>query len=439
MRASLHPRLMQTLATLALLPCCSQAQTVVKLTLHDTVQPITAGYLDRGLHEAANRHADAVLISLGTPGGLLTSTREMVSSIERSTVPVIVFVEPTGARAASAGFFLLESADVAVMAPGTNTGAAHPILQGTTLDPILKKKVEEDATALLRSITAPRHRDDAAATRAILEAKSYSADEALLLHVIDFIAPDERSLLAQLDGRTITRFNGAQSTLRLAHAQIVTLPPSTRERLLTLLTNPDLAVLLLLGGLLLVFLEFNVPGAVVPGALGTLCIALALFGFNLLPIRHAAVGLLAAAALLLALEIKAGGHGVLAFVSAACLVAGLVTIVDGPPELRVHPAVAVASGLALAAISFTLTRIALQARRNKALLGAEAMRGLLAVATTALAPSGQVTVRGEIWQAALEPNQPPAAPGDALVITAVNGLTLDVRHSVPRASPHGLD
>jgi len=208
----------------------SQAQSplVVKLTIHDTIQPITADYLKRGLDDAATRHAAAVLISMGTPGGLLDSTREMVANIEASAVPVIIFIEPSGSRAGSAGFFLLESADVAAMAPGTEAGAAHPILEGTTMDPVLKEKIENDAAAFLRSYVTVRGRDAKDAEDAVRNSKSFSESESLKLNLIDAVAPDDNTLLAQLDGRTIKRFNGASQTLHLAHANIDALPPSTR-------------------------------------------------------------------------------------------------------------------------------------------------------------------------------------------------------------------
>jgi membrane-bound serine protease (ClpP class) len=412
------------------------APTVLKLTLHDTVQPISAAYLQRGLQAAAAQHADAVLLSLGTPGGLLTSTREMVSAIETSPVPVIIFIEPTGARAGSAGFFLLESADIAAMAPGTNAGAAHPIIEGTTLDPILKKKVEEDASAFLRSIATPRHRDSIAGTAAIIDAKSYTADEALKLHLIDLIAPDEQTLLAQLDNRTITRFNGSTTTLHLRNVHIQNLPPSQRERLLTRLADPDFAVLLFIVGALLIYLEFNVPGTVVPGALGVLCILLALFAFNLLPISHTAVFLLFAALALILLEVKFSSHGLLALVGTLCLIFGLLTLVDGPPELRVHTSTALAAGLTFGAITFVLAWLGLKARRNKAVTGPGAMLGLTATVYSPVDPIGhapfQVQVRGEIWQAILAPDSSPVSVEQQTVVAAVNGLTLTVRALPPK-------
>lgn len=400
---------------------------VLKLSIHDTIQPITAEYLKRGLAQATNEHASAVLISLGTPGGLLESTREMVSQIEASAVPVIIFIEPSGSRAGSAGFFLLEAADVAAMASGTNAGAAHPILEGTTMDPVLKQKIENDAAAFLRSYVTIRGRNAAAAEDAVRNSKSYSASEALKLNLIDFVAQNDAGLLAQLNGKTVKRFNGSSDTLQFAHAEIVMVPPSLRERLLTRLTSPDLDVLLLMCGGLLIYLEFNVPGTIVPGALGTLLMLLAIFGLNLLPIQHTSVLLLFAALALMVLEAKFASHGILAAAGVLCLVFGLATLVNGPtPEMRVHWGVAIGAGAGFGVITFGLAWIAVRAHRAKRLTGPEAMIGHMAVAMTPLAPTGQVEVRGEIWRATLPMGSEPVAAGTQVRVQAINGLTLTV-------------
>jgi membrane-bound serine protease (ClpP class) len=408
------------------LPADTTNPVVVKLTLHDTIQPITADYLQRGLQEAARQHAELVIVSMGTPGGLLESTRVMVQAIENSPVPVVIFISPPGSRAGSAGFFLLEAADVAAMAPGTNAGAAHPIVEGSQIDPILKQKIENDAAAFLRSYTARRGRNVEAAEDAIRNSKSYSDDEALKLKLIDIESADDSSLLRALDGREIHRFNGSTQTLHLQNAQIVTIPPSLRERLLSKLTNPDIAVLCLVLGGLLIYLEFNVPGTVVPGSIGTLLVLLSLFGLNLLPIRHTAIVLLLAAFVMMLLEAKYGAHGVLATVGVGCLVFGLATLVDGPiPELRVHTATAVGAGLGFGAISFGLAWIALRARRSKVLTGPQAMIGGTAVARTPLNPTGQVEIRGELWQASLR-GQASLAVGAAVYVRRIEGLVLIV-------------
>jgi membrane-bound serine protease (ClpP class) len=402
------------------------APVVVKLTLHDTIQPITADYLQRGLQEAARLHAQLVIVSMGTPGGLLESTRVMVQAIENSAVPVVIFISPTGSRAGSAGFFILEAADIAAMAPGTNAGAAHPVVEGGQIDPTLKEKIENDAAAFLRSYTARRGRNVEAAEDAVLHSKSYSDEEALKLKLIDLESADDVSLLSALDGREIHRFNGTAQTLHLQGAEIVIIPPSLRERLLSKLTNPNVAVLLFVLGGFLIYLEFNVPGTIVPGSLGTLFVLLSLFGLNLLPIRHTAVVLLLAAFVLIVLEAKFGGHGALATAGIVALIFGLATLVDGPiPELRVHLATALGAGLGFGAITFGLAWIALKARRGKVLTGPQAMIGGTAIVRTPLNPTGQVEIRGELWQAALR-GHASLAVGSTVSVRSVEGLVLIV-------------
>ncbi len=431
MRSTLKTALALLAAIFYLLPTTLSADpaapgVVVKLTIHDTIQPITADYLQRGLEEAARQHAQLVIVSLGTPGGLLESTRVMVQAIENSPVPIVIFISPTGSRAGSAGFFLLEAADIAAMAPGTNAGAAHPIIEGGQMDPVLKEKIENDAAAFLRSYAARRGRNVEAAEDAVRNSKSYSDTEALKLKLIDLDSADDASLLTALDGREIHRFDGTTQTLHLQGAAIVTIAPSVRERLLSKLTNPDIAVLLLVLGGLLIYLEFNVPGTVVPGSLGTLFVLLSLFGLNLLPIRHTAIVLLLAAVVLMVLEAKFGGHGVLALAGVVSLVFGLATLVDGPiPELRVHPATAVGAGLAFGGISFGLAWIALRARRGKVLTGPQAMIGGRAIVRSPLTPTGQVEIRGELWQASVRGNAS-LAVGSAVSVRSVEGLVLIV-------------
>jgi membrane-bound serine protease (ClpP class) len=310
------------------------------------------------------------------------------------------------------------------MAPGTNAGAAHPIVEGKTMDPVLKEKIENDAAAFLRSYTEVRGRNVEAAEDAVRNSKSYSEQEALKLKLIDVVAKDDASLLAMLDGREITRFDGKKVVLRLKDVPVVAVAPSMRERLLGQLTNPDVAVFLLVIGGLLIYLEFNVPGTVVPGALGTLLFLLGVFGLNLLPVRHTAVLLLIAAFCLMALEFKFASHGVLAAAGVGALIFGLATLVDGPiDELTVHTGTAVGAGLGFGAISFGLAWIAMQARKNKILLGAQAMVGQRAVVVNG---SGQVEVRGELWAAR---GGRELVVGETVRVTAVDGLVLVVEAS----------
>jgi membrane-bound serine protease (ClpP class) len=400
-----------------------QKPEVVLIHLDDTIQPISAGYVERGLDLAAAQHASAVLIEINTPGGLLDSTRQMVSKILSSPVPIIVYVAPSGSRAGSAGFFLLEAADVAAMAPGSNAGAAHPVVEGgAKLDDIMKQKLENDTAAFLRSYVARRGRNVAAAEDAIRASKSYSDQEALQLKLIDLVAPNDADLLNTIDGRTITRFDGSTMVLHTRDARLVEVEPTLREKILDRLTDPNLAVLVLVIGGLLIYVEFNTPGTIIPGTLGTIMVLLAIFSLNLLPVRYTSVMLLASAFVLLILEAHFATHGVLAAAGILALVVGALTLVDAPiPELRVHLATALGAGLAFGLITVFLLRLALKARRNKSRMGADAMIGQIAVVTQPLAPSGQVMVNGELWQAE---SATPAAAGEQVRVRGLRDLTL---------------
>jgi membrane-bound serine protease (ClpP class) len=399
-----------------------QQPRVILIHIDDTIQPISADYMERGLDAAAAQHASAILIKINTPGGLLDSMRQMVSRIIASPVPVIVYVAPSGSRAGSAGFFLLEAADVAAMAPGTNAGAAHPVVEGVKLDDTMKQKLENDTAAFLRSYVDRRGRNVQAAEDAVRSSKSYSDSEALQLKLIDLVAPDDAALLNDLDGRTITRFDGSKVVLHTRGAQLVAVDPTLREEILDRLTNPNLAVLVLVVGGLLIYVEFNTPGTIIPGTLGTIMVLLALFALNLLPVRYTSVMLLIAAFALLILEAHFATHGVLATAGIVALVFGALTLVDAPiPEMRVHLATALSTGLAFGLITVFLLRLAMRARRSKVRMGGDAMIGLIAVVTQPLAPIGQVMVNGELWQAE---SVTPAAPGDQVRVRGLRDLTL---------------
>ena len=326
--------------------------------------------------------------------------RSMCGAILSSQVPVIVYVGPSGARAGSAGFYLLESADVAAMAPGTNAGAAHVVSEFGKVDDTMMQKIENDSEAFLRSYVTKRGRNAEAASAAAASSHSYTAEEALDQHLIDLIEPSEGQLLAALDGRTVTRMDGAKTTLHTSGARVVEVKPTLREELLGWLVDPDIAILLGIGGALLIYLEFNTPGTVVPGALGTLLVLLAVFGLGLLPIRFTAVLLLVAALGLMVLEAKFGGHGVLAVAGIVCLTFGMLTLVAAPvPELGISPAVAIGVSLAFGTITVVLVRLAFKARQMKSRLGVDALVGARGTALEELTPEGHVLVAGEIWQA----------------------------------------
>jgi membrane-bound serine protease (ClpP class) len=395
-----------------------QQPIVDKFILADTIQPVTTGQLDRALARASADNASALLIEIDTPGGLVDSMRAMAGAILTSRVPVIIYVAPAGARAGSAGFFLLESADIAAMAPGTNAGAAHVVFESGQPDPILSQKVENDAEAFMRSYVGKRGRNQDAAIAAVKDSHAYSAEEALAQGLIDLTAASDAELIAKLDGRVITRMDGSKLTLHLANARIQTLQPTLRENLLGWLINPNIALMLLVGGALLIYLEFNTPGTIVPGALGALMVLLGVFALNLLPIRYTAIMLLIAAVILLVLEAKIGGHGALAIAGTISLVLGMLTLVASPiPQLDVHPWLAIAIGIAFGLITVFLLRLAVRARRRKTLLGVEALIGHIASAMEPLSPAGHILVEGEIWRALANNPAEPIPAGTPVRVT----------------------
>lgn len=412
----------------------AQSRPIVVIHLDDTIQPISADYLKRGLDRAADLHAEAVLVVTDTPGGLLDSMREMVADILASPSPVIVYVAPSGARAGSAGFFIMESADLAAMEPGTEAGAAHPVIEVGSVSDTMKEKILNDALAFLRSYVSVRGRDVDAAQEAVTHSKSYTDDEALQLHLIDLVAPNIPTLLSDIDGRTVKRFNGSTVVLHTKGAQLLNVNPDLRESIMATLINPNVAVLILLAGALLIYLEFHNPGTIVPGALGTLLVLLALFSLNMLPVRYTALGLIVAALILMVLEAKFPSHGILALAGTAALVLGTLTLVAGPiPQMRVQLATAVSTGLAFGLITTLLVRLAWRAQRNKLLVGPEALVGAEAIAQQPIAPRGQVLVHGELW---IAESGSPVAAGDRVRVRAVQGLTLLVE-PVHESVSHG--
>ena len=420
-------RLKSFLATLILplLLSVFSAADVLKIVIDDTIQPVTAERIERALDQAAAHKDDAVLIELNTPGGLLDSTREIIKKILASPVPVIIYVTPSGSRAASAGFFILESADVAAMAPGTNTGAAHPVtLGGGQMDSVMKEKIENDTAALMRSIVSKRGRNVDVAETAVRQSKSFTDSEALSQKLIDYAAANEQDLFRQITSKPVKRFDGQTVTLNLVGKPERVLEATLKERILSYIMDPNVAFILLAIGALALYAEFNHPGAVIPGTVGVVFILLAIFALNLLPTRFAAVVMILASFVLFALEAKFATHGVLAIGGITTLVIGGLLLVDAPiPEMRVKVGTALAVSIPLGAITVFLMNIALRARRNKVVTGAEGLVGEVAIAQTALAPAGKVFVHGELWDAVTSGNVP---AGEKVVVKKVDGLQLQV-------------
>lgn len=414
----------RALAFLLVLIATSANAAVLRVAVSDMIHPISDEYIGRALALAARSHDDAVIIELRTPGGLLESTRSIVEKIMTSPVPVIVYVAPAGSTAASAGFFVLESADIAAMAPGTNTGAAHPVILGEKMDDVMKTKMENDAAAFMRTIATRRGRNVAVAESAVRQSKSFTEQEALSQKLIDVVASDLPSLLRSVNGRTVKLYNGSTVTLNVAGKPVTNYEMSLKERILSKLMDPNLAFLLFVLGGLAIFAELNHPGAVLPGVVGLISILLALFALNLLPTRFAALALLVAAFALFALEAKYATHGVLGIGGIICMVFGALFLVDGPiPEMRVHLLTAVVVSVPIGLIAIFLTTLVLRARRNRVVTGREGMIGEIGIARTELGPNGKVFVHGELWNATARREVP---QGTRVRVSGVEGLQLIV-------------
>ncbi len=371
---------------LCVLPSPASAE-VLKIVVNDTIHPITDEYIGRALAEAQRNKDRALLIELNTPGGLLESTRNIIEKITAAPVPVIIYVAPGGSRAASAGFFILESADVAAMAPGTNTGAAHPVtIGGGKMDDVMKEKLENDAAALMRSVVSKRGRNVEIAETTVRQSKSFTEQEALSQKLIDYIAPSEEDLFKQMQGKPVKRFNGRTETLTLVGEPVRNFDMTLKQRILAFIMDPNIAFILLAIGALALYAEFNHPGAVVPGTVGVVFILLAVFALNLLPTRFAAVVLII-------------------------------------PEMRVHLLTALAVSIPLSIITVFLMSIALKARANKVVTGSQGLVGEVGVAQTPLSPEGKVFIHGELWDAVASTNIP---AGQTVVVRQVDGLKIRV-------------
>jgi membrane-bound serine protease (ClpP class) len=409
---------------LFVLSAASSAE-VLKIVVNDSIHPITDEYIGRAIAEAERNKAHALLIEINTPGGLFDSTRDIIEKILASPVPVIIYVTPSGSRAASAGFFILEAADVAAMAPGTNTGAAHPVtLGGGKMDDVMKEKIENDSAALMRSVVSKRGRNVEIAETAVRQSKSFTDQEALSQKLIDYVASSEDDLFKQLQGKPVKRFSGQTITLNLVGDPIRPFDMTLKQHILAYLMDPNVAFILLAVGALALYAEFNHPGAVVPGTVGVVFILLAIFALNLLPTRFAAVVLIFASFVLFALEAKFAAHGVLGIGGIVTLTLGGLLLVDAPiPEMRVHLLTALGVSIPLGIITVFLMSIALKARANKVVTGVQGLIGEIGLTQSALSPQGKVFIHGELWDAISSAN---LQAGQPVVVRQVKGLQLSV-------------
>jgi len=399
------------------------APHVIAVSVDGVVHPITVEIISHAIEQAQSEHAELLLIRLSTPGGLLEATRRIIQQLSASPVAVVTYVTPSGAHAASAGFFLLEAGDVAAMSPRTNTGSASPVLMGQEMDKVMRDKVENDIAALMRSITSERGRNSQLAEQAIREAKAFTEKEALDNKLIDLIASDEQQLLKQLDGREIKRADGRKQVLHLKGATVAEARRSLREKLMAAIADPNIGFILLVLGALGIYVEFSSPGLIFPGVAGAILALLGLSSLTILPINWVGVALLLLSVALFLLELKFTSHGILGIGGTVSMVLGALLLINGPPELRIHPLTAFSVAIPFAVITMFLVSIVVQARRNKVLTGASGMIGEIGVTRTALEPEGQVLVRGEYWDAVASATIP---AGARVRVRALAGLKLVV-------------
>jgi len=416
----------------------ASTNSVLELKLDGEVEPILATYIDEGIADAAQRNAKLVLITMDTPGGLTDSMKQIIQHILSSPVPVAVFIAPSGSRGASAGFYILLSADIAAMAPGTHTGAASPVLivggYPMAIDETMRKKINNDAMAFLRSFTEKRSRNPTLAETAITESKAFTEKEALDAKMIDFVASSEDDLLRQLNGREITRFDGRKIKLALSNPNRVQFQLSGRQKFLARIVAPDMFFLLLIVGVLGLYTEFTHPGMVAPGVIGGICLVLALYAMQILPVNIAGVFLILLALALFILEAKYTSHGVLLAGGIVAMLLGAMFLIRSPLTAGgVSLGIAIAVTLPFAALTVLLMRLVLRSRKWKSATGREELlreQGIVVTPITAAA-EGMIRIHGELWRAVSTQAVPEGQPVRVLKIEGLKLYVEPVETTVP--------
>ena len=389
------------------------------------IAPSLAEFFVSAIRKAEDGGAHAIVFELDTPGGLDTSMRIIIKEILRSPAPVIIYVSPSGARAASAGAFITIAAHVAAMAPGTNIGAAHPVqMGGGEADEEMTRKVENDAAAYIRGLAERRGRNATWAEDAVRKSVSATATEALRLKVIDVVAENRADLLAKIDGRTVETGAG-KITLKTKTAKIVEVEMSFRDKILSVISNPTIAYILLILGMAGLYFELSTPGAILPGVLGGICLILAFYAFQTLPINYAGLLLIILGVILFIAEVKVVSHGILTIGGMTALILGSLMLIDSPaPFLQIS--LSAILGVTAATTAFFVFAIGavFRAHRRQPATGREGLVGQAGVARTRLSPDGLIFIRGEIWNATCAEG---VEPGEQVQVTAVAGLKLKVK------------
>lgn len=412
-------------AALLLLAAAGARAEIPVVELDGVVHAVSAAHVVQAMDRADATKAPLVVVRMNTPGGLDSAMRQIVDRMLNGRTPVAVFVGPSGARGASAGFVIAIAADVAAMAPGTNIGAAHPVSATGKMDEVMSQKVTSDAAAYIRGKAERRGRNPEMAEKAVVESRSFTEKEALELKLIEVIAQDVPDLLRQLDGREVRRFDGSTVTLRVSGQRTVDVKMDWRQAILATVASPEVLFLLLLGALAGLGAEISHPGLIFPGVLGVLCLILFLFASQIIPINWAGVLLVLLAIGLFAAEVKVASYGLLTLGGLVAMILGAMMLVDSPlPELQVNVWRLAPAIVTFAVFVLALLRLVVRAQRKRAVTGAEGLVGARAKAETELRPEGWVLVEGERWRAV---TQEPVSAGETVSVEAVEGLLLRVR------------
>ena len=412
----------------ALLPHVSakeSAREVMVITVDGTINPVSAEFIGRSIRKAGEKRAEALVIELDTPGGLDTSMRNIVKDIVVSEVPVIVYVSPGGSRAASAGVFITLAANIAAMAPGTNIGAAHPVGLGGKIDKTMAEKVTNDAAAYIRSLAESHGRNAQWAEDAVRKSVSITESEALKMHVIDIVAPDLKSLLAAVDGRKVRTAFG-ERILHTKNAVITREEPGLRNRILGLISDPNVAYILMLLGFYGLFFELTSPGSIFPGVIGGICLILAFYAFQTLPVNYAGLLLIILAIILFVLEVKIVSHGILTIGGVIAMVIGSLMLFKSSGPFVKLSLIIILPAVFTTALFFTLIiGLAVKAHKRRPVTGHEGLVGAVGIADTDIAKEGgMVLLHGERWSAYADEH---VAKGEKITVETVSGLKIKVR------------
>ena len=399
-------------------------QTIHYLHVDGIVNPVMAEFIMKGIENAAKENAETVVIQLDTPGGLDLSMRDIVKAILSSDVPVVVYVAPSGSRAASAGVFITYAAHIAAMAPGTNIGSAHPVaMGGEKMDETMMKKVENDAVAYIKGIATKRKRNADWAEKAVRKSVNITAEEALKLNVIDLIAQDKKALLEAMDGRKVEVISG-ERVLKTAKAEVKDIEMGLRHRILNAITNPNVAYILMMLGLLGLYFELSNPGLILPGVVGAICLVLAFYAFQTLSVNYAGLLLIGLAVLFFIAEIKVMSYGLLTVAGIVALTIGSLMLFESPlPFMRLSIWVVLPIVLTITTLFLGTMYYALRIRHKKPVSGAEGLIDEIGIANTDIEKEGKVFIDGEYWDAW---SDEPIKAGERVKVVEVVGLKLKV-------------